>query len=182
MVVVVGPRRVAGFVEPRDDTTTNNHRQHVTLFFSKRQISGLTLTLAPTTMKIVRSFLLLTIMLVMMLSLTSTSNMVVAEESAAKGEEAEECASTEDGTCQANASDEPAATSNNNSDSATPEDSNCPSRPHIIKCAGAHLDLNHNGKIERAELQSSIDSLPWYARGKWGDANLLVAVGMNGMQ
>lgn len=46
------------------------------------------------------------------------------------------------------------------------EDPQCPSRPHIIRCAGAHLDLNKNNKLERTELVAAIDSLPWYARGE----------------
>mmetsp|Transcript_13451 Transcript_13451/g.18997 ORF Transcript_13451/g.18997 Transcript_13451/m.18997 type:complete len:176 (-) Transcript_13451:254-781(-) len=47
----------------------------------------------------------------------------------------------------------------------TPEDPACPSRPHIIRCAAAHLDVNKNNKLERKELQDAIDSLPWLARG-----------------
>ena len=45
------------------------------------------------------------------------------------------------------------------------EDPNCPSRELIIRCAGKHLDVNKNGKLDRVELQNAIDSLPWYARG-----------------
>lgn len=44
------------------------------------------------------------------------------------------------------------------------EDPNCPSRELIIRCAGKHLDENKNGKLDRLELQGTIDSLPWYAR------------------
>ena len=43
--------------------------------------------------------------------------------------------------------------------------SNCPTRDTVIKCAGVHLDRNHNGYLERSELQAAMDSLPWYARG-----------------
>ena len=46
-----------------------------------------------------------------------------------------------------------------------PEDPKCPSRPHIIRCAQAHLDTNKNDLLERSELENAIDSLPWYARG-----------------
>jgi hypothetical protein len=42
------------------------------------------------------------------------------------------------------------------------EDPKCPSRGQIIRCAGTHLDLDKNGKLERAELQQAIDQLPWY--------------------
>lgn len=46
------------------------------------------------------------------------------------------------------------------------EDPNCPSRGLVIRCAGKHLDANGNGKLERAELQTAINNLPWYARGE----------------
>lgn len=45
------------------------------------------------------------------------------------------------------------------------EDPKCPSRPHIVRCAAAHLDLNKNNALEKEELEAAIDSLPWYARG-----------------
>ncbi len=48
---------------------------------------------------------------------------------------------------------------------AVEEDPNCPSRDLIIRCAGKHLDVNQNGKLDRNELEHVIDSLPWYARG-----------------
>jgi hypothetical protein len=47
------------------------------------------------------------------------------------------------------------------------EDPNCPSRAYVIRCAGEYLDTNKNGKLDRIELQTAIDKLPWYARGKW---------------
>ena len=43
-------------------------------------------------------------------------------------------------------------------------DKNCPDRGHIIRCTGAHLDLNKNGKLDRDELDAAIQSLPWYVR------------------
>ena len=49
---------------------------------------------------------------------------------------------------------------------AASEDPNCPSREHVIRCAGLHLDTNKNGYLERKELQDAIDRLPWYGRGK----------------
>ena len=42
---------------------------------------------------------------------------------------------------------------------------NCPSRKHVIKCAGEYLDTNGNGMLDRVELQSAIDKLPWLSRG-----------------
>ena len=54
-----------------------------------------------------------------------------------------------------------------NPDAATVgvEDPSCPSRAHVIRCAGQVLDTNGNGKLERDELQTAIDKLPWYGRG-----------------
>ena len=49
---------------------------------------------------------------------------------------------------------------------APKEDPNCPSREHVIKCAGETLDANKNRKLDREELQGAIDLLPWYSRGK----------------
>jgi hypothetical protein len=43
-------------------------------------------------------------------------------------------------------------------------DKNCPDRGHIIRCTGETLDLNKNGKLDRVELDSAINSLPWYVR------------------
>jgi hypothetical protein len=45
------------------------------------------------------------------------------------------------------------------------ETPNCPSRKHVIKCAGEYLDTNKNSLLERAELQAAIDKLPWWSRG-----------------
>jgi hypothetical protein len=44
-------------------------------------------------------------------------------------------------------------------------DPKCPDREHLMICAGAILDTNKNGKLDRDELQTAIDSLPWWARG-----------------
>lgn len=46
-----------------------------------------------------------------------------------------------------------------------PEDPKCPSRPHIIRCAAANLDTNKNNKLERLELETAINGLPWYSKG-----------------
>jgi hypothetical protein len=45
------------------------------------------------------------------------------------------------------------------------EDDSCPTRPHIIACAAKFLDTNQNGKLDRIELETAIDKLPWYSRG-----------------
>ena len=44
-------------------------------------------------------------------------------------------------------------------------DPTCPDRDHLMRCAAVHLDHNKNGKLDRNELQSAIDKLPWLARG-----------------
>jgi hypothetical protein len=51
-------------------------------------------------------------------------------------------------------------------DSTNPEpaDSNCPSRPHIIRCAGKYLDTNQNNKLERSELEDAIGNLSFLMR------------------
>mmetsp|Transcript_29795 Transcript_29795/g.43941 ORF Transcript_29795/g.43941 Transcript_29795/m.43941 type:complete len:185 (-) Transcript_29795:160-714(-) len=45
------------------------------------------------------------------------------------------------------------------------EDPSCPSRPHIVRCAGEYLDTDKNNKLERSELEAAMSKLPWYARG-----------------
>ena len=44
-------------------------------------------------------------------------------------------------------------------------DDGCPSRAHIIACAAKFLDTNSNRKLDRIELETAIDKLPWYSRG-----------------
>ena len=52
-----------------------------------------------------------------------------------------------------------------NPDAVEAEDPNCPSRSHVIRCAEQYLDTNRNGKLDRVELESAIDQLPWYGKG-----------------
>jgi hypothetical protein len=66
--------------------------------------------------------------------------------------------------CEAETCANPDASDSEESVAKEPEDPNCPSRPYIIRCAGEYLDTNKNGKLDRGELQSAIDSLPWYSR------------------
>ena len=44
-------------------------------------------------------------------------------------------------------------------------DPTCPDRDHLMRCAAHHLDTNKNGMLDRDELQTAIDRLPWLARG-----------------
>jgi hypothetical protein len=45
------------------------------------------------------------------------------------------------------------------------EDSKCPSRPHVIRCAAKYLDSNHNGALERDELENAMKNVSWIVRG-----------------
>ena len=44
-------------------------------------------------------------------------------------------------------------------------DPKCPSRPHIVKCAAKYLDLNKDDKLDRSELETAINNLPFFSRG-----------------
>jgi hypothetical protein len=50
---------------------------------------------------------------------------------------------------------------------AEEEDPKCPSRPHVIRCAAKYLDTNHNGALEREELESVMNSVPWLLRSEY---------------
>ncbi len=84
-------------------------------------------------------------------------------------EQQQECEVGADGVCL-NMDDRPKvqeATATMEKVADEPEveiDKNCPDRGHIIRCTGAHLDLNKNGKLDRDELDTAIQSLPWYVR------------------
>ena len=89
---------------------------------------------------------------------TAAAEAAVATETV---EAAEKCDGAEE-TC---ANPDAPAAADEESEDKEPEDPACPSRPHIIRCAAAHLDVNKNNKLEREELQGAIDSLPFLARG-----------------
>ena len=44
------------------------------------------------------------------------------------------------------------------------EDPACPSRPHIIRCAQKYLDTNQNNQLEKSELETAMNSVPWILR------------------
>ena len=44
------------------------------------------------------------------------------------------------------------------------EDPACPSRPHVIRCAAKYLDTNQNGQLEKSELETAMNSVPWILR------------------
>ena len=98
--------------------------------------------------------------------------LVLAEFAVLAQEQQQECEVSEDGSCLNTERstivptlDEMTEPTKNNADEPTIEiDKNCPDRGHIIRCTGAHLDLNKNGKLDRSELDSAIQSLPWYVQ------------------
>ena len=86
---------------------------------------------------------------------------------AATEEEAGECAAgtNEAGECinpDAVAQEDPEESSSTSDEENDPK---CPSRQYVIKCAGEYLDTNQNRLLERSELQSAIDKLPWWGKG-----------------
>ena len=85
-----------------------------------------------------------------------------AEEEAAAAAAARAAAEEEERRLAEEAAAQAAAEAEAEAKENTP---NCPSRKHVIKCAGEYLDTNGNGRLERAELQSAIDKLPWLSRG-----------------
>jgi hypothetical protein len=115
--------------------------------------------------------------------------VLVLDQLSLAAEQQQECEVGEDGTCLSSSSSssssstessstttatvqatthetttETTTTATNDVDESTTNeiDKNCPDRGHIIRCTGAHLDLNKNGKLDRVELDSAIQSLPWY--------------------
>ena len=44
------------------------------------------------------------------------------------------------------------------------EDPACPSRPHVIRCAAKYLDTNQNGALEKSELETAMNTVPWILR------------------
>jgi hypothetical protein len=111
--------------------------------------------------------------------------VIVLDQLSLAAEQQQECEVGEDGTCLSSSSSstgssstttatvqpttyetttETTTTTTNDVDESTTNeiDKNCPDRGHIIRCTGAHLDLNKNGKLDRVELDSAIQSLPWY--------------------
>mmetsp|Transcript_11433 Transcript_11433/g.21140 ORF Transcript_11433/g.21140 Transcript_11433/m.21140 type:complete len:179 (-) Transcript_11433:353-889(-) len=109
------------------------------------------------------------------IALASQSSVVLAEQAAvtsdsdagdaaeAKVEDAVEAAVDGDGDagkeCAADGSCAPEEAA------AVEEDPKCPSRPHVIRCAAKYLDTNHNGALDREELDTAMGSVSWILRG-----------------
>lgn len=100
------------------------------------------------------------------------------EEAAVNGDAGQECAAGECAASDENGADESTETetvaesadesTEATAESATEEeDANCPSRPHVIRCAAKYLDTNQNGRLEREELESVMQTVPWLLRGEF---------------
>lgn len=89
------------------------------------------------------------------MKILSWSALIFTLTFAVVAEEQQECEVGGDGTCIEAV---PLAVE----EELTPIDKNCPDRGHIIRCTGATLDLNKNGKLDRIELDTAINGLPWY--------------------
>ena len=75
----------------------------------------------------------------------------------AEADATKECAAAaDDGTC---------ITSEEAAIPAEEENTKCPSRPHVIRCAEKYLDTNRNRALEREELESAMGSVSWIVRG-----------------
>jgi hypothetical protein len=94
--------------------------------------------------------------IIMAVAILATSAIVVGAETPCSKEGEEQCTNPE---ASLEENEDPVPTSSEK------EDPNCPSRDLIIRCCGIHLDDNKNGKLDRNELETAIDSLPWYAKG-----------------
>ena len=79
------------------------------------------------------------------------------------GDAGKECAA--DDCAEENASSEESETTTN--ETSEEEDTNCPSRPHVIRCAAKYLDANQNGKLEKEELDNVMKKVPWLLRGQF---------------
>ena len=89
---------------------------------------------------------------------------VVADDDTTDG--AKECTAEEDCTAPPEEEEEEAATEEEEESTTTTEeeDPTCPSRPHIIRCAAKYLDINQNNQLERSELETAMNSVPWILR------------------
>ena len=106
------------------------------------------------------------LLLLAALALASRAPAVLAEETAAAAadaatEAADASAGADNDAGQQCAADCPPPTATPEG----PEDPKCPSRPHVIRCAAKHLDVNGNGALERSELEDALGQTSWLLRG-----------------
>jgi hypothetical protein len=89
----------------------------------------------------------------------------VTTDDAPDGDAGKECAADDCGAAAASSIED---TTESTAEDVSPEeeDANCPSRPHVIRCAAKYLDTNQNGVLERSELESVMKTVPWLLRGE----------------
>lgn len=92
---------------------------------------------------------------------------------AAAGDAGKECAAddcpesveTISETSNVESTTESATETTTTTDEVSEDDPNCPPRPHVIRCAAKYLDTNHNGRLEKEELESAMGGVSWLLRG-----------------
>ena len=92
---------------------------------------------------------------------------VVADDETETDGVAKECTAEEDCIVPPEEEEAAAATEEEEETTTTTEEDDdpaCPSRPHIIRCAAKYLDINQNNQLERSELESAMNAVPWILR------------------
>ena len=100
----------------------------------------------------------------------ATTEEVVADDAAKEcTADDETCISPEEETIvppveEEETTEESTTTTTTKTTSEEEEDPACPSRPHVIRCAAKYLDTNQNGALEKSELETAMNTVPWILR------------------
>ena len=100
----------------------------------------------------------------------ATTEEVVADDAAKEcTADDETCISPEEETIvppveEEETTEESTTTTTTETTSEEEEDPACPSRPHVIRCAAKYLDTNQNGALEKSELETAMNTVPWILR------------------
>ena len=100
----------------------------------------------------------------------ATTEEVVADDAAKEcTADDETCISPEEETIvppveEEETTEESTTTTTTETTSEGEEDPACPSRPHVIRCAAKYLDTNQNGALEKSELETAMNTVPWILR------------------
>ena len=100
----------------------------------------------------------------------ATTEEVVADNAAKEcTTDDETCISPEEETIvppveEEETTEESTTTTTTKTTSEEEEDPACPSRPHVIRCAAKYLDTNQNGALEKSELETAMNTVPWILR------------------
>ena len=103
-------------------------------------------------------------------SAAATTEEVVADDAAKEcTADDETCISPEEETIvppveEEETTEESTTTTTTETTSEEEEDPACPSRPHVIRCAAKYLDTNQNGALEKSELETAMNTVPWILR------------------